>query len=107
MLKHLVSVGLWSLLLASGAQRAVSEGLGTDMCGYVCVYPETLPIFSGVGSSSSARQNAPAESRHQRAERDARLEDAASAEPTAAAMWREHPHLMDSSWKRWPSLTDF
>ena len=23
------------------------------------------------------------------------------------ATWREDPSLMDSSWRRWPSLTDF
>jgi hypothetical protein len=27
--------------------------------------------------------------------------------PSAAQAWREDPSLMDSSWRLWPSLTDF
>ena len=38
--------------------------------------------------------------------RSSRIEDnEASADPKVT--WREDPSLMDWSWRRWPSLTDF
>jgi hypothetical protein len=36
-----------------------------------------------------------------------RVSETANTEAGSAMTWRQQPSLMDSSWKRWPSLTDF
>jgi hypothetical protein len=36
-----------------------------------------------------------------------RVSQTTKIEASSSAAWRQQPSLMDTSWKRWPSLTDF
>jgi hypothetical protein len=35
------------------------------------------------------------------------VSEASNTKAVGASTWRQQPSLMDTSWKHWPSLTDF
>jgi hypothetical protein len=97
-----IAVSLAALLLfgasstPGAAQRAspALEPAHQQDCGYVCVY--ALPVDLG-GQLAQTRTPHPQFAEAERKE----------VSPASQSTWMENPSLMDSSWRQWPSLTDF
>ncbi len=88
-------------LAAPGVAQNDSLALGndaSDACAKhtACGHPQLVKPQSGAMPAGGLAT----------ATRSSRIEDnEASADPKVT--WREDPSLMDWSWRRWPSLTDF
>jgi hypothetical protein len=101
-----IALGLSALLLIAAIART---GLAQDPITAAAAVRQTECAESSgcllQGTLAGAQAGAPRGSPQLAQARAGAVPD--GAPPAAQPTWKDEPSLMDSSWRKWPSLTDF